>query len=66
MMGPGKYNDICTVVRLATSAECVVVIVGNGNQGSGFAMQAQPTWNQNIVEVLRSVASQIEEDLMKN
>lgn len=37
--GPGKYDDLCTLVREGAQAQGAVVIVLNGNRGSGFAVQ---------------------------
>ena len=37
--GPSKYNDACTAVRESTQAEAVVLLVLNGDRGTGFAVQ---------------------------
>ena len=39
--GPGKYDRYCTEVRVRTGAEAVVLIILNGDRGSGFSVQAQ-------------------------
>lgn len=39
--GPGKYDDFVTHVREQAQAEAVLLIVFNGNRGSGFSMQAR-------------------------
>lgn len=37
--GPGKYDDLCTYVREEANAAGAVVIVINGERGSGFSIQ---------------------------
>jgi hypothetical protein len=39
MIGPGKYDDVCTVVREMTGAACALVLVIGGNKGAGFSVQ---------------------------
>lgn len=37
MKGPGKYDQLCTMVREEAGAEGgAIVIIFDGNQGSGF------------------------------
>jgi hypothetical protein len=38
-LGPGKYDDLCTAARVLAEADAAIVIILNGNQGSGFSMQ---------------------------
>jgi hypothetical protein len=38
--GPGKYDDACTAARESTQAEAVVLLVLNGDRGTGFSVQA--------------------------
>lgn len=59
--GPGKYDDICTVVRVTTQAEAVIMLVINGSRGSGFSVQMhsramEPT---ELARLLESTAEQI-------
>ena len=37
--GPGKYDYLCTYVREMSRAQCALVIVINGDKGSGFSLQ---------------------------
>jgi hypothetical protein len=60
--GPGKYDDVCTVARVSTQAEAVVLIVCAGNKGSGFSCQSIGKKVHRLPELLRAVADQIEED----
>lgn len=58
--GPGKYDDLCTIVREAAAAVGVVVIVMGGNRGSGFSAQVQePLTPDKLATLLEDVAKQI-------
>jgi hypothetical protein len=65
-MGPGKYDDLCTLVRERAQATAVVLIVFEGNLGNGFSCHAPPELLKGLPDVLRSVAGDIERDLNKN
>jgi ribose 5-phosphate isomerase RpiB len=62
--GPGKYDDVATMVREKTEAACVVVIVIDGNHGNGFSVQATNLGGMfaAVPIALRMAADQIEED----
>ena len=64
-IGPGKYDDVATMARVASQARGgVIVIVLGGSQGSGFAMQSEdPILMAKVPEILRNIADQIEADL---
>ena len=62
MIGPGKYDEECTTAREATKAEGALLLVFNGNKGSGFSAQIPTKWLLKIPVILRSVADQIEAD----
>jgi hypothetical protein len=38
-LGPGKYDALCTYVREQANAEAALVLILNGEQGSGFSIQ---------------------------
>jgi len=57
--GPGKYDDLCTKVREEAQAVGAVVIVLNGNCGSGFSVQGPPELSIMLPELLESLASEI-------
>ncbi len=59
---PGKYNDACTVARMLAQAKGVLLIVIEGDHGSGFSVQVPPEIIPIIPGVLRSVAASIEHD----
>jgi hypothetical protein len=67
--GPGKYDDLTTLVRNASDALAVVVIVAGGNRGSGFDVQVAGVTPEEGAEVtrklaalMRTVAEQMEAD----
>jgi hypothetical protein len=62
-VGPGKYDDLCTLVREKTEADGVVVLVFDGNKGNGFSVQGPVSLTATLARVLRSMADQIEADL---
>lgn len=63
MIGPGKYDDLATLAREAAKAEGVILIIINGDRGSGFSCQANVLVTMNLPKMLRSMADEIEEDL---
>lgn len=61
--GPGKYDDLATLVRERSKARGTLVVVVGGNQGSGFSVQTdEPAFLDALPSLLRSIADQIEED----
>lgn len=71
-IGPGKYDDTCTEVRLKHDAAFVLLAIVEGNLGQGFSVQmdmsrtTDPNWEKNVVKMLRDIADQIEESTVKN
>ncbi len=63
MNGPGKYDHCCTLARHAAKAKGAIVIIMEGENGSGFSVQIPPENAHQIPQVLRVVADGIEEDL---
>ncbi len=63
MIGPGKYDDACTVVREMTGADCVLVAVIGGKKGAGFSVQTTtPITPEILAQLLEGIARQIRED----
>jgi hypothetical protein len=62
-VGPGKYDDLCTLVREKADADGVVVLVFDGNKGSGFSIQGPISLTATLARLLRSMADQIDADL---
>jgi hypothetical protein len=70
MIGPGKYDDVCSRVREEVGPRegdsgGVVLIVIGGPLGSGFSCQADLDVTLRLPEILESVAQQIREDRAK-
>lgn len=63
MIGAGKYDHLATYVREVSKAEAVIVIVLNGDRGSGFSVQATTDITPELVGLLRRVADDIEADV---
>lgn len=62
MIGPGKYDDACTVAQKMTKAEGTLLIVINGEFGSGFSAQTNIATLLRLPTLLREVATYIEND----
>lgn len=60
--GPGKYDDLATVLREETRAAGVVVIVFDGAQGSGFSAQLSPDLTLTLPSILRDIARRMESE----
>ena len=71
-IGPGKYDDLATYCLTETNAEAVVVIVFNGNRGSGLSAKegvidfevalGSSMVQRKLPAVLRAVALDIERE----
>ena len=57
--GPGKYDDLCTLVRERAGADGAIVIVFSGTLGSGFSVQLTPPMLAVVPGVLERVAAEI-------
>lgn len=60
-IGSGKYDDECTYVRERTQAKGTIVIVVDGNKGSGFACQADLLTTVALPIMLENIAREIRE-----
>lgn len=58
--GPGKYDDLCTLVRERAQAQGVILLVLGGHHGEGFSVQCLPTLIAAIPVLLRDLATEIE------
>jgi hypothetical protein len=59
-VGPGKYDDLATLVREQADAKAVVVIVLGGTAGSGFSVQSvEGDISARLPALLRMVADEI-------
>ena len=62
-VGPGKYDPEAQGVREATHAQSVMLIVINGDRGSGFSVQSDLTTLARLPTMLRFMAEEIDKDL---
>jgi hypothetical protein len=60
-MGPGKYDEDCTMVRERNHAEGVLIIVFGGSKGTGFSWQLSGALTLLTPQILRDVAKMIED-----
>jgi len=64
MLGPGKYDELCTEVRTRSGAAGAIVIIFGGERGDGFSVQTTtPELVVALPGMLRQLADLIEEDL---
>lgn len=61
-IGPGRYDEQATRVRLETKALGVLLIVFGGEHGNGFSAQLPLEELLLVPRVLRSVADDLERD----
>ena len=64
-LGPGKYDDLATLVRERATAQGVIVMVFGGKHGGGFSVQADAATTLALPMLLRRVADDIERDLRR-
>ena len=62
-LGPGKYDELATLVRVVADADGVVLIVLGGCEGSGFSVQGPPEVLGELPALLRLVADGIEQNI---
>jgi hypothetical protein len=60
-LGPGKYDDLCTLVREKSRAQGVILIVVGGDRGEGFSVQATAGVVRVLPDLLDSVSQQLRE-----
>lgn len=58
-VGNGKYDHLCTLVRCATGAAGAVVLIIDGDQGSGFSVQVVPDHMAALPDVLIETAEKM-------
>ena len=64
-LGPSKYDEIATVARAAAMARGVILIVFEGEFGSGFSLQTNDLrLAASTPKILRDLADSIEKDMV--
>ena len=63
MLGPGKYDDLCTAARRAADADGAILMIIDGARGSGFSAQLDPRNLDTLPEMLEEMARRIRADL---
>lgn len=62
--GPGKYDAEATAARESAKAAGVVLLVLDGDRGSGFSVQmSSPGMSVQLPGILRRMADSIEADM---
>jgi hypothetical protein len=62
-LGPGKYDDLCTLLRERAKASTALIIVIGGEQGEGFSLQTDdPRVLLALPEMLEDIARQMRAD----
>ena len=64
-IGPGKYDKLTTKIMDKTGAVGCLLMVFEGEKGSGFSVQAPLEMQIQLPDILRSMAEQIEEDVKR-
>lgn len=62
MLGPGKYDDLCTEARTKANATGALLIIVGGDKGPGFSAQLTAEHLSGLPNLLRNLANQIEKD----
>ena len=65
-LGPGRYDDVCTAARTMSGAEVAIVLILNGDRGSGFSIQGDEhalLGHLDVARLLEHVAATLRKDL---
>ena len=65
MIGPGKYDDVCTEIRERFHAKGVILIIDGGDRGHGFSAQLDIAKTFLIPKALRKIADDMETDFIR-
>jgi len=63
-IGTGKYDQLCRDARGEAGAMAAILIIFDGEQGSGFSVQAPWEMRPDMPKIWRNLAARIEEDLV--
>jgi demethoxyubiquinone hydroxylase (CLK1/Coq7/Cat5 family) len=64
--GGGKYDTLATLARQAAFADGIVMLIINGDMGSGFTVQAESYIGKHLPGMLRDMADEIENTMKAN
>lgn len=62
VLGPGKYDDLCTEAREKSGGLGAILIILEGEKGFGFSVQIPIHLMSLLPELLRDMADTIEKD----
>ena len=68
MIGPGKYDDACTAARVVANAEVAIVMIINGDKGSGFSVQGSLHTDLTVEQIagfLEHIAAEMRRDAVR-
>jgi hypothetical protein len=63
-IGTGKYDQLCRHACGEAGAIAAILVIFDGNLGSGFSVQAPWEMTPDMPKILRNLAARIDEDLV--
>lgn len=63
-IGPGKYDELCTLAREGAQAEGAVVIIFKGTRGSGFSVQGSLAVHEMVLDTLNAMVARERGDML--
>ena len=66
MLGPGKYDELCTEAREKANSLGAVLLIFDGEKGWGFSVQMPPSLMADLPKLLREMADIVERDLPRD
>ena len=64
--GGGKYDTLATIARQTAEADGIIMLIINGDMGSGFTVQAESHIAKYLPGLLRDMADEIETQMKEN
>lgn len=65
MTGGGRFNDVAKVLREEFRADGVILVVLGGIRGSAFEAQIPLECASKVIPILRQIADEMEEDIVR-
>lgn len=66
MIGPGKYDELCTEAREKAQSVGAILMIFEGENGWGFSVQMPPHLMAQLPPLLREVANKVENELPRD